>query len=82
LKEAKDGAAEPAASLSPPQTPFAWDRGMPPGFPRIVTGKDGCPVDGHPGWQSTNGRARYCRPQGTMQGIAGNRRKARSICLL
>jgi uncharacterized protein (TIGR03435 family) len=43
---------------------------MPPGFPKTVTGKDGYPAEGHPGWQSANGRARYYQPQAAMQGIA------------
>jgi uncharacterized protein (TIGR03435 family) len=69
LKEATDDAAEPAPPL-PPQVPSVADRGMPPGFRKIVTGKDGYPVEGRPGWQFTNGRARYYEPRGTMQGIA------------
>jgi uncharacterized protein (TIGR03435 family) len=69
FKEAKDEDAEPAAPPAPPQTPTAGDRGMPPGFRKIVTDKDGYPVPGRPGWQSTNGRARYYEPQGTMQGM-------------
>ena len=68
FNEAKDDDAEPAPP-EPPRVPPATDRGLPFGFPKIVTDKDGYPILGRPGWQNTNGRARYDEPQGTTQGM-------------
>jgi uncharacterized protein (TIGR03435 family) len=66
FKEAKDEAGQPAPPAQP-QPPTPAEPGRPPGFPKIVTDKDGYPIPGHPGSQSTNGRARYYQPSGTMQ---------------
>jgi uncharacterized protein (TIGR03435 family) len=69
FKEANDDAAQPAMPPTERQPAAPAEPGRPPGFPKIVTDKDGYPIPGHPGWQSKDGRARYYEPQGTMQGM-------------